>query len=152
MRVFPEQDHDSGETGGPGLLHALDDQAGGNVDAVEHVADVMQHVGGNFRHASLPRGVEQLLMQPSQPAFGHFPLGDVLRRASRVDKSILSVMDRVAVTSDEADRAVGQEDTKLQGAGFFSGRAGSHPCLQRRTVVRMYQAEQRLHSGGERVW
>src|ERR1019366_8256122 len=77
MRLFLEQQYDSGETGGPELLHALNDQSGGDVDAVEHVADVMEHVGGNFRHAAPAGSFQQLLVNVLQFGLRSFALGDV---------------------------------------------------------------------------
>ena len=75
--VFLQQGHDAGEIGGPGLLHALHDQAGGNVDAVEHVADVVEDVGGYFRHPAQAGSFQQLFVEIIQFGLRSFGLGDV---------------------------------------------------------------------------
>src|SRR3972149_9790949 len=80
---------------------------------------------------------------------GPFALGDVLRSAGHIGWSILSVILQFAATTDKTDRAVGQDTPKLQIAGLFSCRTGSDPCLHRRPVVRMNQAENRLHGRGK---
>ena len=51
--VFIEQIDHFGEAGGAGGADGIDDEIGGDVDAVEDVADVVQHAGGHFRHARL---------------------------------------------------------------------------------------------------
>ena len=75
--MFLEQRHNSGEAGGPGLLDAIHDQVGGNVDAIEGIADIMQHVGGDFGHAGQPGGFDQLLVEVLHFGLGLFALGDI---------------------------------------------------------------------------
>ena len=52
-----------GQTGDLGEAQGVFEQVGGNVDAVEHVADVVQHAGSDLGHAGLAGGVHQFLVQ-----------------------------------------------------------------------------------------
>ena len=49
-----------------GLPQPVADEGGGDADAVEHVADVVQDAGGHFGHAGLARGFEQPAVEPVQ--------------------------------------------------------------------------------------
>ena len=53
-------------------------ERGGHAEAVQHVADVVQHARGHFRHAGVARGVAQLRLQIALALFlqdlvGHVP-------------------------------------------------------------------------------
>src|SRR5579872_52566 len=48
------------------MAAAFRDERGGDVHAIEHIADVVEHARGDFRHARLPRGVDELLLRPLQ--------------------------------------------------------------------------------------
>ena len=53
---------DSGESGSLGRLDPLIEQVRGHVDAVQDVADVVEHTAGNFSHPRLTGGKHQGLM------------------------------------------------------------------------------------------
>ena len=65
------------ETRGLRRLDLVGHHGRGYVDAVQHVADVVQHVGGDFGHAREPRGVAELLLQLVLTFVGLDSLGDV---------------------------------------------------------------------------
>src|SRR5581483_9143899 len=71
------QRHRFGQTGRFGTLKIIADQAGGNIDAVENIADVMQHAGGDFGHSCLPGSVQHRLLRLFQPALSSFALRDI---------------------------------------------------------------------------
>ena len=60
------------------LSDALGDEARRYVDAVENVADIVQNVGGDLRHARFARGRHQLLVHPFELQFLTPALRDVL--------------------------------------------------------------------------
>ena len=57
---------------------ARPDERGGDVHAVEDVADVVEHARGHFRHAGLARGIDELLLRALQFLFRPFALGDLV--------------------------------------------------------------------------
>ena len=57
--MFLQQGGDFGKIAQLGTLDILRDQSGGDVDAVEDIADVMEDVGGDFRHARHAGGFQQ---------------------------------------------------------------------------------------------
>ncbi|MCY1300300.1 hypothetical protein D9M70_498610 [compost metagenome] len=62
IRVFVDQLHGLAQPLGLAGAQFAADQIGRNVDAVEHVADVVQHIGGDLGHAGLTRSVEQFAL------------------------------------------------------------------------------------------
>ena len=79
-RMFAQQGRHPAEIGSLGLAQFFSDGAGGNVDAVDDVFDVVQHAGGGFGHAGFPRRADQFLIHPLQLGFRLLPFGDVLKR------------------------------------------------------------------------
>ena len=62
-----------------GLAQPVTHHRGGHTHAVEHIADVVEHAGGDLGHAGLPGDLEQLLVGLFQfglrfDAFVDFPL------------------------------------------------------------------------------
>ena len=109
-RMLAEERGNPGEPRALRFLDALGDQARRDVDAVEHIADVVQHVGGHFGHARLPRGDQQLLVHVLELLFGEAPLGDVLHHRKRAER-----------LAGGADQALG---------------ARQRPCARRRRAAR----------------
>ncbi|MNS51916.1 hypothetical protein D3C72_846150 [compost metagenome] len=62
IRVFVDQLHGLAQALGLAVAQLARDQVAGNVHAIEHVADVVQHIGGDFRHAGLTCRVEQFAL------------------------------------------------------------------------------------------
>ena len=60
------------------MPHALRDQAGRDVDAVQDVADVVQDVGRDLGHAGFARGGHEFLVHALEFHFLAFALGRVL--------------------------------------------------------------------------
>ena len=58
---------------------------GGDVDAVEHIADVVEHTGGDLRHARQAGDFDQLLVSCFELGFGFLEGRDVLGDAKRAD-------------------------------------------------------------------
>ncbi len=75
--MLAQERSDPFQSGALRFPDALGDHARRNVDAVEHVADVVQDVRGDLGHARLPRGDQQLLVHALELLFGQSPLGDV---------------------------------------------------------------------------
>ena len=76
--MLGEDRRDLPEPGALGLRDALRDQAGRDIHAVQHVADVVQHVGGHFGHAGLAGRDHQLLVYVLELLFSEAAFGDVL--------------------------------------------------------------------------
>jgi hypothetical protein len=85
VRVLAQQRSGPREPGALRFLDALCDQACRDVHAVEYVADVVQDIGGHFRHARLPRCDEQLLVYLLELLFSEAPFGDVLDHRHRAE-------------------------------------------------------------------
>ena len=68
------------EVGNFGFLQSLRDKGGRDIQAVEHVADIMQHAAGYFGHAGLAAGIFQLTMHPLSLALGALAIGDIQNR------------------------------------------------------------------------
>ena len=68
--VFAHQGGDAGDVFQPALLQFVGDQADGDIDAVEDVADVVQDAGGHLGHAGQPRGVSQFALRFLEFLFG----------------------------------------------------------------------------------
>ena len=62
MGMLVDQLHGLAQPQGLAGPQLTGDQVGGHIHAVEHVADVVQHIRGNFRHAGLAGAVEQLAL------------------------------------------------------------------------------------------
>ena len=76
-RMFAQECSDPCQPGALRFLDALGDDTRRNIDAVEHVADVVQDVRSHLGHARLPGGDQQLLVYALEFRFGEPPLGDV---------------------------------------------------------------------------
>src|SRR5690606_4941298 len=73
------------EVGGFGVAEAVGDEGGGDVDAVEHVADVVQDAGGDLGHAGLVGGAEEFLAGLVEGFLGLAFGGDVFAEAEGAD-------------------------------------------------------------------
>ena len=58
--VLAQQCDDFGQVGGLGVPEAVGQAGGGDIDAVEHVADIVQDARRHFRHAGLTRRLTEL--------------------------------------------------------------------------------------------
>ncbi len=123
VRVFLERVRDIREMRDPRFAQAVGNQHRGNVHAVEDVADVVQHAGGDFRHARLPRNLDQVGMHLGQFLLGQFALSDVLRRAEHPRHLAIRTDDHVAPLVGDALLPVRRvmRWTKLK--GFLSASA-----------------------------
>ena len=121
------------------------DQPGGNIDAVEHVADVVQHAGRDLCHARATRRFEQLPVEFPEFRLGALALGDLVTQLAHLIGQFLPrpmecaglgldlvehVIKRVGKTSDlvileflRADRVVVSLADQARGFGQFQDRA-----------------------------
>ena len=83
--VLPQQRRRPGHARRLGVAHLLGHQGAGDVDAVEHVAHVVQHAGGHLRHARQARGLQQPAVGLRQPGLGLLHGRDVLGDAEGAD-------------------------------------------------------------------
>ena len=78
--VLLEEAAELDEAGHFRAAQLLADEGGGDVDAVEDVADVVEDAGGDLGHAGLARGIHQLLVQLVQLRGGELLRGDPGKR------------------------------------------------------------------------
>ena len=76
--VFVHQCDNLGKVGDSGLLQIVGHEGGGDIDAVEHVADVVEHAGGHLSHARLARSDEKFLVRFVHLRLHPFALVDFL--------------------------------------------------------------------------
>jgi hypothetical protein len=67
----------SGRAIRPRLVELLPQREAGHVDAVEHVADVVQDTGGHLAHAGRPRRAHQLSLQRGELGLGALAVLDL---------------------------------------------------------------------------
>ena len=77
--MFAHQGGDAGDAGHLGILQVIRNHGGGDVDAVDDVANVMEHIAGYVGHARPPRYFEQFPVRFFQFLLGPFSLGNVAR-------------------------------------------------------------------------
>ena len=105
--AFVEEFGNLDEAFGLGLAEPGGDDAGGNVEAVEDVADVVEHAGGDLGHAGQARGVHELTLGLFEREFRFLDLGDVLADAEGADDGALFVAERHFAGEHPGDVAVG---------------------------------------------
>jgi len=76
--VLVEQRGDLGNIDGLGMAHVVADEGGRDIDAVEHVADVVEHTRGHIGHAGLAGRGEQFPVHALNLEFHAFALLDFL--------------------------------------------------------------------------
>jgi len=83
--MLVQQRHQPGEAGDLRLADLLGHERSRDIDAVQHIADVVQDAGRDLGHAGFARRFEQLLVHFLQAALGPFKFGDVLRNSEGAD-------------------------------------------------------------------
>jgi len=96
LLVLLQQRRDAGEMRDLRFPQAIRDEHRGDVHAVEHVADIVQHAGRDLRHAGLAGGGEQLLVRATQLFFVALARGHVLRGADHAHGAALRIEQHVA--------------------------------------------------------
>ena len=104
--MFLEQGHGLAQIGDIGFFGVVNQKSGGDIDAVEDVADVVQDAGGHFGHAGLAGGLQQLLVQILHRGFGFLDGGDVLGNAESPDDLAVVVVQRHFAGQRPGDSAV----------------------------------------------
>ena len=83
--VLLHEGHGAAEIDELRMPHLVADERVGNIHAVEHVADVVQHAGGDLGHAGLARRIHELLVHLGQFVFRVLDGGDVLGNPKGAD-------------------------------------------------------------------
>jgi len=92
--MFAQHGADFGEAGRFGILEAVGDETGTDVDAVEHIADVVEHTGRDFSHTRLAGNFHELFMSGFEFGFGFLNGRNVLRDAKGADDLAVRVAPR----------------------------------------------------------
>src|ERR1051326_7974052 len=75
--VVPQPIRRPGQAGDPGFFEDVGDEGGGDVDAVEDVAHVVEDSGGDLGHARVAGGCQELFVDLFQFGLRPLALGDV---------------------------------------------------------------------------
>src|SRR5579871_158179 len=139
-----QQIRDAAEAVDLRLLDAIREQARGDVDAVQDVADVVQDIRGDFRHAGLARGRHQLLVDALELEVGGLPLSDVLPDRDRAKRLAAGSREAPRVGDDRARTRMRRGDDELEVADDRA-RQG----LRQRELVAVHRGgaigEERVH-------
>ena len=102
-RMLLEEPRQSNQVRDFRLPHSVGDQSRRDIDAIEYVADVVQHAGGDLRHASPVRRVHQHLMGFLQVMLRSQSLGnfstEILIRKRQFGRALLDLDFEIIVCS-----------------------------------------------------
>ena len=146
--VCVQQSADLSEPGALGFLDALREETRRDIDAVEHIADVVQYVGRHLGHAGVPRGDQQLLVDLLELLVRLAALGDVLNDRDCPERLPHGTDEPPGTGESGARRAIRPDDDELGVAHFVPAqraRQGSLIGGHRRGAVCA------KHVGGEGV-